>query len=135
MCIGLPRRSPHRLPETGQAHHRQARVGCVQGGDIQSPSVQRPRTEVLDQHVELRQQAQEEISALRGSDVEGDAFFPAVGHFPVERKVAFDRGQPAQGVTAVRQFQLDHFRAHVAAQGGGERTRHDGGHVKDAHAA
>ncbi len=47
----------------------------------------------------------------------------AIGDLPVQRQVVLHRRQAAQRVAAVRQFQLHHLRAHVAAQRGARTAR------------
>ncbi|MCY1217566.1 hypothetical protein D9M72_294830 [compost metagenome] len=123
------------LAEAGQPQHDQLRVGRVQRVEIQPPARQRAGAEVLDQHIELRQQAQEDLAPARRAHVERDAALAAVGHLPVQGVVLGNRLQPAQRIAAVGQFQLDHIGAHVGTQRGGKRAGHHGGHVEDAQSA
>jgi hypothetical protein len=57
-CIGAG------LAEAREAQHDEARVAGMQGGQVQSPAVQRAGAEVLHQHVEIRYQPQEQRAAF-----------------------------------------------------------------------
>ena len=99
-----------------QAKHRQAWIRRLQGRQVEAPAIQRAGAEVLDQHVELRQQPQQKFAPARCAHVQRDAPLAAIGHFPVQRMRVGDRRQRAQRIAAVRQLELDDVGAQVGTQ-------------------
>ena len=98
---------------------------------IEAELRQRSRTEVLDDHVALRDQLLEQPPSLRVLEVDGDAFLVAIDAQEV-RAFAFEerRAPGARIVAFARLFDLDHARAHVGQQHRAVGTREDAREVE-----
>ncbi|MNL07602.1 hypothetical protein D3C87_1282840 [compost metagenome] len=123
------------LAEAREPDHHQPRICAMQGLDVQAPSRHGAGAEVLHQHVEGGQHAQQQLAALGLAHIQRDAAFAAVGHFPPQRRALLDRLHVAQRVAAIGQLELDHVGAMVCAHRGTGRAGQHGRHVEDAHAA
>ena len=89
------------LAEAGHAQDHQLRLRLPQRLLVQPPAVERARAVVLDQHVELRQQAQEQRLALGLAQVERDRALVAVHRLPEQRLAVLVRRQRAQRIAAL----------------------------------
>ena len=122
------------LAEGGQPQDQQARVDAVQHLRPQPPLLQRAGAEILDQHVHVADQVEQDLTPLGRAHVEREALLSAVGDLPVERHALLHRGERTQRVAAVGQLQLHHFGAQVGAERGAHRGGEHGRHVEDADA-
>ncbi|MPN15961.1 hypothetical protein SDC9_163297 [bioreactor metagenome] len=120
------------LAEARGAQYHQAGLGLPQGLFAQAPAVQRAGAEVLDQHIELGQHAQQQRGALGLAQVERDQAFAAVGHFPPQRLAVLVRWEVAHAVACAGQLGLDDAGAVVGKEGRGRGRGNDGGDVQDA---
>ena len=117
------------LAESGNRAVDQPRMPRAQRRVIEAELRQRSRTEVLDDHVALRDQPLEQARALRVLEVERDAFLVAVDAQEIARSRPRGTAGPhaARVVALARLLDLDHARAHVGEQhravGTGEDAR------------
>ena len=116
------------LAEAGDPGHHQPGVALMQGLPSQSPPLQCPRPEVLDEHVGTVEQPQHGLPAPRMGELDGDAPLVAVGVGPPERDPVLLPAEASQ-VVAARVLDLDHIRAVVGEQRGRDRPGEDGGRV------
>ena len=113
------------LAERRDRDHHQARVVRGQGGVVQIPGAHLRGQVVLDQHIGLAHQIEEQAVALRVLDLAGDAAL--VGVVEEEQTAAFLVGQVARVGAAVAcgiaraGFDLDHVGAVVGEQTGAMR--------------
>src|SRR3954470_9062218 len=111
----------------------QPRVELVQVLPREAETVHHARAEVLDQDVGAVDQLAEDLLALVGLHVEGEAPLVAVEHREVERVHVGQIAQLGAGdVTAARLLDLDDVRSHPGEQLGADRTGLHVRHVDDA---
>ncbi|MCY1524936.1 hypothetical protein D9M68_598970 [compost metagenome] len=140
---GLDRRVVARQPTEravcAEAGHRamdQAREALAEYLFItDAPARQGTGLEVLQQHVGVLQQPQQQVDAFRLRQVDGDVFLVAVDALEVGRRVAFEGRAPAAGLVTRERFQLDHLGTMVGQRLGGVGAAQDAAEVDDADAA
>ena len=121
------------LPEAGDAQDDQPRVDLPQLLGGQSPPLERPAAEVLDEHVGGGDDVACDALPLRQPQVAGDGLLVAAEHRPPQRLAAGALLAPhPQRVALVRRLELDDLRAEVGEQLAGERAREQLAHLDDA---
>ena len=119
-----------RQPESGNRAVDQRAVRRTQIGIPQPQTVQRSRTQVLDEHIRARGHAPQQIGARLSLQVDHDASFVSIdpqkrGRLPVD-----ERRPESPDVVAVRLLDLHHVGAHIRKQHAAERPRHHLGAVQ-----
>ncbi len=119
------------LAEAGHPQDLQFRLRAPESCLVEAPAVQRAGSVILDQHVEARQQPQQQRLAFGLAQVERDRALVAVHRLPQERLAVLVGRQGAQRVAAAGKLHLEHVRAEIAEQGRGEWSGDDVGNVED----
>ena len=132
--VGGPPAPRPRLPEAGETPHDQAGLVGAERRRIEPPPRERAAREVLDQHVEVRQQATQERPPLLVAEVERDAALVAVEREEEDRHAAGRRVAVPALVTPAGRLHLHDVGAHVRQDRGTERAGEKAREVEDADA-
>ncbi len=119
------------LAEPGDARDDQPRVGLVQPLGRQAPALEGAGPEVLDEHVGLGDQAQQQLGAGLGVEVQGDRPLVAPEARPPQGDAVLRRPVGARGIGLARVLDLDDVGAVVAEDRGGQGAGEQGGDVDD----
>ena len=107
------------------------RMLAAEIGRRETPARQRAAGEVLDQDVEVRQQAAQQRATLVLSQVERDALLAAVEREEEDRHAVDRRIAVAPLVAALRRLDLHHLGAQVGEDRGAERPGEKARQVED----
>ena len=114
----------------GDAQHHELRIDREQLGESETPSLHRPRPEVLDDHVGRRRESPEELSAPAVLEVQRDASLVArVVEPPVGVAGLARRAEAAQVVADAGALDLDDVGPELRETGAGERRGDEGGDI------
>jgi len=86
--------------------------------------------EVLDEHVDLRQERTENLETRRLFRVDADALFAPILLDVVSAAAVAERPEAAREVALRRQLDLDHFRSHLGEEPGARRAGEHLGEVE-----
>jgi hypothetical protein len=125
------------LPVARDAQHYQAGVGLAQRVPAEPPFLHRTGTEVLDQHIRLGDQFEEQIDPFLLAEVEGHRFPVAAFAEPGQRRImTFRRGaETAHRITGDRVLDLEDFGTELAEDRRGIGAGQKGANVDHAQAA
>src|SRR5262249_33951072 len=121
-----------RLPEAGEAPHDQSRLVVAERNGIESPPRERASREVLDQYIEVRQQAAQEGPSFRVAEGERDATLVAVERQGEDRHALPRRVAVPSLVAPARRLHLDDVGTQVGQDRGAERASEEAREVENA---
>jgi hypothetical protein len=123
-----------RLPVSGERTDDELGIGLVQQSVPDPEPVEHARTELLEQNVIARQEAQQHAFPGFVLQVEDEAPFAAIQSVK-ERALPGDRGaRDARVVSAVRSFHLVHLRSEIREHERRDRARQEPRQIEDAYA-
>ena len=119
------------LAEGRHLQHHQFGIETPQFLDTEVIAIQRAGPEILDQNIELADPLLDQILRFALVQIECDAEFVAPQRAPVQTDAIALRAHLAAGIAASGQFDLDHLRAIIPQNRGGQGRGDHSGNIEN----